>query len=803
MESSEKICPKCRLRKIAPERLGSMTSFLMLDFCCQCDLPRGSSNWQEPISKDKSDICTKCRKLIPAQNKIGSITAFFFKDQRCQCRQPERSDFQLSQALTTRYKVDARLKQRIQDKQTRLAKRTALAKKLDPLLAMASAAKVGDVIGGCYELTALAGEGGMGSVFKARHTALNRDCAVKFLAPNMISEDSWRRFKQEAKIIASLNHPTICQIYDLGIHKNSLPFYVMDYVSGRTLEDIILTYGPLSSGAALELMIKVCEGLAYAHRCGVIHKDLKPANVMLDNAGQDNVAVKILDFGISELNEAKEQGRKDRQTKSSDEYEVLGSAAYMSPEQFAGTTLDKTTDIYSLGCTLYELLTGAPPFLEQSIDALEQAHMRKTAASLSKATDLDYSPEIEAITAKCLDKDPERRYQNASELAIDLDRARNGKPLQFANVVLEEEPSHPTKNLKAISVAILSTVLFLSLSGLAISSILTPPKNSKAYQAAWQHKIQSDRNSEVITKGSVSSANPLYELAPFNSEVRNGVPYRKYSFEQDFEIGSIGEIGKPRRQMKGDLDFPSASILSFSPEPTFLEGDTNWTYLAPINIWEVSMDKFKTFERMELVSILNGTTPRSLVMRNVVFKKSVSDLAKAEKIINIDLGHSSFISKQDPTTLFKRKPYIRIALDGMEPETLAAVLKTLNQPRQLLALRIDDCHLNDSVVDQLLSLKALRTLEARNCDVNDKILKSLAELTDLQRLHLGTCGISTKSLGSLTAMKSLKLLSISNSTDAATVKVLRKALKEHDIELEIVPPKETEADLTDVLPKEY
>lgn len=373
------------------------------------------------------------------------MTAFFFKDMRCQCKSPlvdgaGRSGDGLNKgakglpagSLATRYGGGELL-------QKRTAARTAMRTRRAGAVEAAVLLAPGAVIGGCYKLVELAGQGGMGSVYRARHTVLGRQCAVKFLAPSMVSEQSWRMFQNEAKIISALQHHTICQVYDLGLHEGSLPYYAMDFIHGETLAETIDRQGPLSVGAALELFVKVCEGLSYAHRRGVVHKDLKPANIMLTVDGGDEIEVKILDFGISDLGEAWQSRREHSRVKAGAERlsapdlsEVIGSAAYMSPEQFRGRDIDRRSDIYNLGCALFETLSGVPPFTGDGFEELEAAHRKAEPPSLQSVTGIRFPSGVEAILSKCLEKSPERRYQSVNELSIDMERVLAVKPLQFA-----------------------------------------------------------------------------------------------------------------------------------------------------------------------------------------------------------------------------------------------------------------------------------------------------------------------------------------------------------------------------------
>lgn len=402
-----------------------MTSFLFSDMHCRCSDSVEEANKAQIVSDSLS--CQRCGKVIAGARRKGSFTAFLLKDMRCQCDKPltkAPTSKNTEDSLKTRFHrpVDASHTRKPVHETRRQTRAAQLLKSDAQLVTLAP----GQVIGGCYQLSSLIGQGGMGLVYKARHITLGRTCALKFLAPSMVSRTSWQLFQKEAQIISSLNHPTICHIYDLGIHASSLPFYAMDYLAGRTVDQVITDDGPLSVGATVEIAIKVAEGLSYAHRRAVVHKDIKPANIMLVPNDQGNIDVKLLDFGIAQLSET----RSTDSTAMSDE--VVGSAAYMSPEQFTDGQVDLRSDIYSLGCTIFETLTGVTPFHADDLDELARMHHKVTAPLMSEVTGLEFPLSIEAVVKKCLQKQPQSRYQNANELAIDLQRILDYKPLQFA-----------------------------------------------------------------------------------------------------------------------------------------------------------------------------------------------------------------------------------------------------------------------------------------------------------------------------------------------------------------------------------
>jgi len=202
-----------------------------------------------------------------------------------------------------------------------------------------------------YKITAKLGEGGMGVVYKAEDTKLDRIVALKFLADHLLNdEEAKQRFLREAKAAAALNHPNICTVYEID-EADGKTFIAMEFIEGETIEDRI-TAGPLSIKDALDIARQAADGLQAAHEKGVVHRDIKPANILVDAKGH----AKVMDFGLARLTEASRLTKLDT---------AMGTVAYMSPEQAQGMEVDGRADIWALGCVLYEMVAGQRPFLGQ------------------------------------------------------------------------------------------------------------------------------------------------------------------------------------------------------------------------------------------------------------------------------------------------------------------------------------------------------------------------------------------------------------------------------------------------------
>ena len=281
-----------------------------------------------------------------------------------------------------------------------------------------------------YELGDPLGYGGMSEVHHGMDTRLSRDVAVKVLRADLARDPQFQlRFRREAQNSASLNHPAIVAVYDTGEVDSEfgpLPYIVMEYVDGQTLREIVKTTGPLSQQRVVEVMADVCAALDFSHRHGIIHRDVKPANVMINRAG----AVKVMDFGIAR---ALGEGQNVTQTAA-----VIGTAQYLSPEQARGESVDARSDVYAAGCVLYELLTGDPPFTGDTPVAVAYQHVREDPRAPSELNPSVPSA-LDAIVLKALSKNPANRYQSAAEMRADLIRVRNGEPVLAPLVMSEDE----------------------------------------------------------------------------------------------------------------------------------------------------------------------------------------------------------------------------------------------------------------------------------------------------------------------------------------------------------------------------
>lgn len=303
-----------------------------------------------------------------------------------------------------------------------------------------------------YRIIEKIGSGGMADVYLAEDIVLNRKVAVKVMHENLASDENFvRRFKREAQAAANLNHPNIVSVYDWG-SENSTYFIVMEYIVGKTLKDIVRERGVLPLEYGLDIAKQIASALAFAHRHEVIHRDIKPHNIIITDDG----LVKVADFGIARA----------KSGSITDTGPVMGSVHYLSPEQAQGLPATELSDIYSLGVVMYEMFTGSLPFEGESAIAIAMKHASEDPVPPSKLNPR-ITPELEAIILKAMAKDPFDRYQSAEGILNDLKRLSQGKSVEATKqsydktIVIRPSKAEKKTGRKASSVFLFTTVLLL------------------------------------------------------------------------------------------------------------------------------------------------------------------------------------------------------------------------------------------------------------------------------------------------------------------------------------------------------
>ena len=388
---------------------------------------------------------------------------------------------------------------------------------------------IGQTIGGHYQIESLIGTGGMSTVYKARHLLLDKPVAIKFILPKYIHDKATTdRFKQEALAASELKHPNICGVSEFGLIDDKRAFIVMDYIDGYSLANAIESDGKLEPKLAILVLLQVVEGLEYARSKGVIHRDIKPENIMLVRKSGSLPEVKIVDFGIAKLVRDDEAGPNLTQTG-----DVFGTPNYMSPEQCYGKKIDYKTDIYSFGCVLHETVSGAPPFKSNS--SLETIFKQVNEAPPVLILGQD-SQALEAVSLKCLEKDPEERYENFQLLKEDLQSVANDQsPVNAKRESIKfnmDDSSNLLGGRNAFMIALLTIIVICG------SLFVIDKLNSFNQEKAWRYESK-------LADQALSDNN----LAGAEEHLENALELAKQSKKQSLVTLSLKELSDVEKKL--------------------------------------------------------------------------------------------------------------------------------------------------------------------------------------------------------------------------------------------------------------
>jgi len=384
-----------------------------------------------PIFRQRTDtrqdlkvICHSCHKQIKNSIGRGSFTAWLFRDTTCRCKTAGSATGQLTMVpQESPDQASASAEPNLSGAGPPARGSSTPADKRQPLLD-ASALGLEDR----YDVLRCIGQGGMGSVYEVRERSTGTHYALKMLRAELVADEgAIQRLQREAKTAMNLSHKNLCTVYGAGTSATNVPYLVMELVEGRSLASLLEEEIFLGPSTAVPIFLQICDGLSHAHTMHVLHRDLKPGNVIIGRwlTGVDRL--KVVDFGIAKSIAPAATSATNQLTQTG---ELIGSPLYMSPEQCRGEQLNAQSDIYSLGCVMYEVLTGKPPFTGNNPVTVILQHLNDRPARFNKS--LDVPAVLEAIVLKCLAKSPDQRYQSVDDLYKDLDAFSQGTAPKIA-----------------------------------------------------------------------------------------------------------------------------------------------------------------------------------------------------------------------------------------------------------------------------------------------------------------------------------------------------------------------------------
>jgi serine/threonine protein kinase len=609
------------------------------------------------------------------------------------------------------------------------------------------------------------GSGGMGVVYKARQSLLNRIVAIKTLHVERLSKDRILRFQREAEAASRLSHPNLVSIYDFGLTEQGRPYMVMDYLEGILLSELLKTKGSLSLSEAEPILSQICAGLACAHNQGVIHRDLKPSNVMVSSADSDSRSIKIFDFGIAKILDEKNN---PTLTQSGD---IMGSPNYMSPEQIMGRTLDHRSDIYSLGCMLFELLTGVTPFVgKTSMEAaLKQVNENPSTlhdGSLGKI----FPPELERVVSKTLEKDPEQRYQSVAQLQLDLVAALQA-PVPDVFTPLEAPPITLARkrqmNARALAVMVsmvaigalsayglMSTTKHLPVSrphAVGESSSAVKSSEDKA-KASGQTHVPDSKESNSAPMDAVNDPSEAIIKAATDDRIYHDEYTMKPQYQGALFVGQTISLKAFRER---------AVLPPYVNELRCAEDDMNDEYLAMIKDKPLKLLSLRyTLVTNRGLACLHVPT---LIMLKLEGQKvtddGVANLSKLKNLKMITLFNNSITDVG--VSRLRAFKHLRYLMLGKNLEVTDQGLHYL-AALPLDTIWLDFDQITSNGLRQLADIKTLRVLNLSHSRVTDDGMKTLATMP-LISLELDGLKITDAGLMQLAATKTLRQVSLKDT----------------------------------------
>ncbi len=414
-----------------------------------------------PVLPDLKQTCTVCGKTL--NETRGGVRLLPLPIDRCTCLSAKEAQF-LEILRQTEFSLTAEL-----------ATSDSLS---DAAVAPAHRATMGGVdLGDKYKVSRMVGSGSMGRIFRIKDAQLGTDLAAKVLHPHVLTDSrAGKRFVRDIAHSTQLIHPNIVDTFESGMTAQGLPYAITEYLVGRNLAKEIEAHGPVEPQRAIKIFIQICNGLEYAHNQGVIHRDLKPSNIFLSSQVNGNDFVKIVDFGIGKITRPTEIGASSLMHTG----EIYGSLPYMCPEQCIDEPLSPQSDIYSLGCLMYETLTGRSPYAAENSVKIILRHLSEEGPKplrQSVRPNTQLPPGLEEVILNCLNRFPQKRYPSAKLLAMDLERVRDGKmPGVLRRLQLPSVRITPLRKKQLVAAAIVClAITSASLSIWLLKPTLTAP----------------------------------------------------------------------------------------------------------------------------------------------------------------------------------------------------------------------------------------------------------------------------------------------------------------------------------------
>lgn len=576
----------------------------------------------------------------------------------------------------------------------------------------------------------------MGVVYLGRDKVLNREVAIKRLRLSTASEHMWLRFQQEAMACAALRHPNIVSIFDYGCDEDHVPYIVLDYLGGLTLRLYLDQKKVLTFSEMFNIFLPLLDGLEHAHNNGVVHRDLKPANIFLQRVeGSDQVVVKIMDFGIAKVISDRESGF---ETKTG---EVFGSPFYISPEQISGDEVDRRCDLYALGCVMFEMLSGKPPFMGNNTLATFMMHKSAEVPSLRKKLQgQPFCDAVEPIIKRLLEKDVAKRYQSVEQLRSDL-------------LTAQEEWSHDPQRLKKRQ---------------AQSTVATSVEN--IYSNRLNEKSERSGTFSIEGKGKLVGAiaalaallvgtivfvamqeRSAQQPPPLTPKMTNLVDL---GFDHKQAPLPLSELSRVSTRNGSGVTFNLSEFSNFGEISRAIvrRGDVVCVMLQDMPAGKGSFKDFRQLHKLSEIKLIDVFDIDSEMMKDIM---AVPTLTRFEISATV---------KPLPDDIFKPLKGSRVTSILIGADLTETQVQDVAAHTTLQVLNINRCHLDSKHVSLFKSLKSLTYLRLDGCGLEGDELAGLEELPSLREVYVSSNPLVARSLQALHPFVQIVELEADHST---------------------------------------
>lgn len=730
------ICRRCNAPK-REAKAGSITQWIAT---CDCDLPKLLDD--VPAERSESvKICLTCGKRIVSKQRAGSFTQWIFRSDLCSCEQPKfaRPSEQLpSHAVAD---SDSEVSDVVVDEEENDDLLPPI--QVDPSLFPQER----------YRPLKLLGKGAAGAVYMCRDGLLQKRVAVKVL--HNLSPQQLVSFQQEAKATSRLNHPNIVKVLDFGVSDGNKPYMVMELFAGITLADYLSEHDSVNEGAAVPLFEQIAHALRYAHEKGVFHRDVKPNNLILTGNAHSGFAVQIIDFGVASIDAESQEVETDLGTT------VTGTPNYMSPDQAKGLPYDARSEVYSLGCVMYEAMTGRVPLTGDTTMEILSRHANEEPVPPSQLCNL--SNVLQRIILKCLEKEPESRFQDMNSLLLALNSIGHAATTDGATGRVDSKNRPVSAGLVVMALFVILTVPIIIIAFVSnqVNQRTEEPARPKPKKTKTEiENTMRDINDFDVLDGSGS-------IAEFTGQ--SGQPeVRINKTLNDKDIAYIKDLLK--KKSIRILEFNISDIVAKQLEP-FAD-----SHLVALRLKQNVMtnEMFQIIGRMTDLDTLNLNYDTHMTAADFACLKNL------KKLRTLTVSNAIFPSDV-VDVIGQTLPTIRF-LDLSFSKGVNGNISSLSLLEELGTLNLNTTLCDDQLAQVLPKLKKLKYLVlSNNRGVTGKTLQSM------NGLPIGCLAIDSTSITQkdLPAMKALKLRSVDVSklglTDAAMEYLVTPSLRRINI----------------------